>query len=344
MKRTTKTLLYISAALMLASCNSGKQAKTEETTAAASDDVVLISVAKATTAEVAQSEVYSSTVEANAVNNIAPQNSLRIQKINVEIGDFVSKGQILAEMDQVQLEQAKLRLVNDSTELSRTRQLYEEGGVSKSDYEALELAYNVSKSSYSNLLENSILRSPISGVVTERNYDRGDLYSAGKPIYVIQQITPVKVLVAVSESDYTKVKKGDLVTISTEAIPGRTFSGRVNRIYPIVDDSSHTVTIEILVANTDRALRPGMYAKVEISFGINNSVMVPDNSIVKQQGSGQRFVYVLQNDNTVKSVAVTLGKHVGTDYEVLSGVEEGDVVATKGSASLKNGSQVKIAE
>ncbi len=342
MKKSIRTVLFLSSAILAVSC-SGKGAKTAETVAA-EDKAVSIGVATATSQDVIQSEVYSSTVQANAVNNIASSLSLRIKKINVEIGDFVSKGQVLAELDMVNLDQSRLQLVNDSTELSRSRQLYEQGADSQSDYEALELSYNVSKSSYDNLVENTILRSPISGVVTERNYDSGDYYSVSTPIYVVQEITPVKILVDISESDYTKVKKGDTVSITAEALPGKTFSGRINRIYPTMDDSSHTFSVEVLVSNTDRALRPGMYVKVEVTFGVNHSVVVPDNAIVKQQGSGVRVVYILQSDNTVKSSTVTLGRHLGSSYEILSGVEDGDVVATSGSSSLRDGSIVKVVE
>lgn len=345
MKKTIRTVLYLSAALMALSCNTGNNSNTASPAAVpVEDEAVLVSVIEAITQDIDQTEVYSSVVQANAVNNIAPQNPLRIQKINVEIGDYVSKGQVVAEMDRVQLDQTRLKLVNDSTELSRVKQLYEEGAVSKSDFEALELAYNVSRSSYQNLLENTVLRSPIKGVITARNYDRGDLYSMGQPIYVVQEITPVKILVGISESDYTKVKRGDSVNIKVDALPGRTFSGRVNRIYPIMDAVSHTFTVEVQVVNSDRALRPGMYAEVEVSFGVNHSVVVPDVAIVKQQGSGQRFVYVLQADNTVKLSPVVLGRHFDTNYEILSGVAEGDVVVTKGHATLKNGSKVKVAE
>lgn len=341
MKKTVKTLLLFSLALAAAGCNSGKNSEAAVST---EGEAILISTTTATSQDVPQTEVYSSNVEANAINNIAPQSSLRIDKIYVEVSDYVKKGQILAELDQVSTIQAKLTYVNDSIELNRTRQLYEEGGVSKSDYDAVELAFEVAKTSYKNLLQNSVLRSPLTGVVTARNYDAGDMYSMGDPIYVVQEITPVKLLVGVSESDYTKIKKGDSVSITVDAIPGRTFTGKVNRIYPTVDSSSHTFTVEVIVPNSDRALRPGMYAKVEVTFGINHSVVVPDDAIVKQQGSGQRFVYVVQGDNTVKSSLVTLGRHLDDEYEILSGLNEGDVIAVKGSANLKDGSKIKVTE
>ena len=118
---------------------------------------------------VPQTGTYTSTVQANVVNNIAPQSASRIKKVNVEIGDFVSAGQILAEMDVVNLEQVKMQMMNDSTELVRIKGLYEVGAVSKSDLDAMQLSYNVRKTSYENLVENTILRAPISGVVTARD-------------------------------------------------------------------------------------------------------------------------------------------------------------------------------
>ncbi|MBR1433560.1 MAG: efflux RND transporter periplasmic adaptor subunit [Bacteroidales bacterium] len=347
MKTVFRTLLIASAAFALVSCaNKGGD---NSASAPAGAPVVAnatpkVAVGTAIKKVVPQTETYSTTVEAFATNNIAPQTGSRIQKINVEVGDFVSKGQILAEMDRLQLEQSRLALVNDSTELVRYRGLYEEGGVSKSDLEALELNYNVRKSTYQNLLENTILRAPISGVITARNYDKGDMYAMAQPIYVLQQITPVKLLVGISESDYTKVKKGDVVEISADALPGKTFSGRVNRIYPTVNAMTHTVNVEVLVTNSDRQLRPGMYAKAVVNFESNYSVTVPEGAVTKQQGSGQRIVYVMNSDNTVEQRIVTLGRHFGTEYEILSGLNEGETVVTKGQTALKSGDTVEVVE
>ena len=218
---------------------------------------------------------------------------------------------------------------------------YRQGGVSKSDYDAAEMAYNVSKRAYDNLLENTLLRSPLNGVVSARNYDKGDMYS-GQPIYVVEQITPVKLLVGISETDYTKVKKGDKVKITADALPGQEFTGTVNKIYPTIDPKTHTFTTEIIVPNGDKALRPGMFARVSVEFGVNHSVVIPDVAVVKQQGSSVRIVYVVQPDSTVKSTVVTLGRHFGTSYEILNGLNEGDQVAAKGSTSLRDGDKVEV--
>ena len=335
-----RTIIYVAAAVMAVSCGNNNS-KTAEQPQTAEVRLPNVAIMAASYKDVPQSDVYTANVEAYAKNNIAPQSPSRIQKIYVEVGDFVRAGQIVAKMDEVSLNQSKLSMANDSLEYSRIKKLYEQGGVSKSDFDAMELKYNVTRSQYQNLLENTILRSPVSGVITARNYDQGDMYG-GSPIYVVEQITPVKLYVGISEMDYTRVKKNDTVTLTADALPGKTFTGRIARIYPTIDAATHTFTAEVNVANGDRLLRPGMYARVTVNFGSNHSIVVPDDCVVKQQGSGVRSVFVLQADNTVKEVVVTLGRHFGTEYEILSGISEGDNVVVKGQTSLKNGSKVNV--
>jgi len=340
-----RTIIIAIAALVLAGCAQKKNSQEQAAAAAmaAQPQAQAVKVMAAAKQDVRQDGVYSATVQAFAVNNIAPQSGGRIQKINVEVGDFVGKGQVLAEMDRVQLDQAKLRLSNAETELGRLKQLYEQGGLAQSDYEAAELNFQVSKSTYDNLLENTILRSPISGVVSARNYDRGDMYGMAAPIFTVQQITPVKILVGISEGDYTKVKKGDNVTLTVDALPGKTFSGSIKRIYPTIDPMTHTVNIEVNVPNQNRELRPGMYAKVNVTFGHSSSIVVPDAAVVRLQGSGQRNVFVVENGVAVQR-EVTLGRHFDSQYEILSGLEVGEQVVVKGGSALRNGAAVEVIE
>ena len=340
MKRIS-LLLTPAVLLLLVSCGGGKG---PAATVAAPDAPVKVETALAAFRDVPQQEVYSSTVQAYAVNNVVPQSGNRIASIRAEVGDFVRAGQVLAEMDRVNLNQTRLRLVNDSTELSRLRELYRQGGLSKSDFEAAELGYNVSKASYENLLENTVLRSPLNGVVTARNYDKGDMYTMSQPIFTVQQITPVKMLVGISESDYTKVKRGDAVTVTADALPGKVFSGKVVRIYPVMDAATHTFNAEVQVRNEKRELRPGMYVRATVDFGASEGIVVPDMAVLKQQGAGTRTVYVLGEDNTVSLRVVSLGRHFDSKYEITSGLGEGELVVVKGQTSLKDGDKVEVAE
>ena len=331
-----KSILLLAALAAVACGNQGETQKAPEVV------TPNVEVATAESRDVPQENVYASTIQAYAVNNIAPQTAGRIRKINVEVGDYVVKGQILAEMDRLQLEQTELQVQNDDIEYERLKGLYAEGGVSQSDFETAELGYKLRKSNLANLRENTILRSPITGYVSARNFDAGDLFSMSAPLFTVQQVTPVKLLVGISESEYTKIRKGDKVSLTVDAIPGQEFSGKVDRLYPTIDPATHTFKAEVVVPNTDRVLRPGMYARVTVNFGTRRSIIVPDKALVKQEGTCTRFIYVLRADNTVSYLPVTVGRHIGQEYEVLSGLEEGARVVVKGQALLRDGVKVNV--
>lgn len=335
LKITSATILTV-IAVACGNNNNGKNVVLQE------EKTPIVEVTKVGKEMVPQTNVYSSTIQANIVNNIAPQAGARIAKINAEIGDFVAAGQILAEMDNSNLEQARLRLKNSEDELGRVRQLLQQGGISQSDFDALELNYNVAKRSYENLLENTVLRSPISGVVTARNYDKGDMYGMSQPLYTVQQIVPVKLLVGISESDYTKVSKGDKVTVTADALPGNSYVGSIVRIYPVMDAATHTFNVEVQVRNEKRELRPGMFARATIDFGANENIVIPDQAAVKMQGAGTRQVFVLNSDNTVSIKVVTLGRHFDGKFEVLEGLDGDETIIVKGHSSLRAGDKVEV--
>ena len=342
MKTIFKTMFFAGALVLAAGCgNTGKKDASQAPTVV-EEVAPSVAVEQVFEREVPQMATYTSTVQAYVKNNIAPQSVNRIKKINVEVGDFVKKGQVLAEMDLIQLQQAELQMQNKEIEYKRLKALYDAGGLSQSDLDAIELAYKVSKTQYENLLENSVLLSPINGVVTARNYDVGDMYAMSAPVFTVEQIVPVKLLVGISESDYSKVKKGDSVEITTDAVPDKTFYGKINRIYPTVDPATRTFTVEVVVDNNYKTLRPGMFARVTVKFGVNNNVVIPDVAVVKQQGSGERFVYVLNEDGTVSYVKVVLGRRMGAEYEVLEGLKDGDKIVTGGQIRLKDGVKVSV--
>ena len=336
-------IALIPALLVLASCGNGNTSKTAAPGAPGAPAAAPnVEVTEALVQDVPQESTYATSVEAYAVNNIMPQSGGRIRKINVEVGDYVSKGQVLAEMDRLQLEQLELQIQNDEAEYARLKSLYEEGGVSKSDFETAELAYKVRRTNYQNVLENTVLRSPITGFVTARNFDAGDMFSLSAPLFTVQQVVPVKLRVGVSESEYTKVKKGDKVRLTADALPGKTFTGKVERLYPTMDAATHTFKVEVVVPNTDRVLRPGMYARVTVDFGSRQHVVIPDQAVVRMEGTGQRFVYLLQDNGTVSFCPVTLGRHLGSTYEILEGLSGGEQVVVKGQSALKDGVSVNV--
>jgi len=336
MKRIN-TLLIAASALFLIAC--GQQNQNNQQMVVENPKVTVTTV----NAEyVAQLQVYPTTIEADIVNNIAPQSSARINKIYVEVGDKVEAGQTLAKMDAVNLEKARLQLINDSIEFGRIEQLHQIGATSQSDYEAMSLKYDVSQRTYKNLLENTVLTSPISGIVTARNYDEGDMYAMTQPLFVVQKINPVKMLINISESKYSQIKKGMEVDITTDAYGDKHFNGVVDLIYPTINAMTHTFPVEVKFANKDLSLRPGMFARVTVNYGENFRVIVPDRAVMKQVGSGEQYVYVLNADGTVTYTVVELGRRMGNKYEVISGLDDNATVVLTGQTKLKNGIKVDV--
>ena len=298
-------------------------------------------MADVTARPVEQIQEYTATVEAEVKNNIAPSSPVRIDKIFVEVGDHVSKGQKLVQMDAANLKQTKLQLDNQEVEFNRIDELYKVGGASKSEWDAAKMAYDVKKTAYQNLLENTSLLSPISGVVTARNYDSGDMYSGGNPVLTVEKITPVKLLINVSEVYFTKVKKGAPVNVKLDVYGDEAFEGKISLIYPTIDPSTRTFQVEIQLPNQNQKVRPGMFARASLNFGTEENVVVPDLAIVKQAGAGDRYVYVYK-DGKVTYNKVELGRRMGAEYELKSGVPNNSQVVIAGQTRLINGTEVEV--
>ena len=319
MKYTKLTLITLAVAALMTACGQ-KDTSTTTTGQAAQKAAPVVSVITAQAEDVDVTNTFTSNIEPFATNNIVSQTAGRIVSIKAEVGQKVHKGQLLATMDDVNLAKTRMQYVNDSTELARLTELYNIGAVAQADYDMAKLALNITKKTYHNLAENTYLRSPINGVVTARNYDKGDMYSMTQPIFVVEQIQPVKMLVN----------------------PNEVFKGTVNLLYPTVSATTHTFPVEVICQNADQRLRPGMFARVTANFGTNHHIVIPDVAVVKQQGSGEHFVYVLQPDNTVKYTLVELGIRMGNRYEIISGINEGDRIVTEGQVRLKDGVSVTV--
>ncbi|MBR6759846.1 MAG: efflux RND transporter periplasmic adaptor subunit [Alistipes sp.] len=290
--------------------------------------------------DVVMTSTFTGNVEGFAVNNITPQQPRRISRLLVDVGDRVYAGQKVAELDSSALAQAKAQYENNKANFERTDVLYKAGGESKANWESMHTAYEVSRLAYENLLENTTLLSPISGLVTARNYDNGDM-CGGLPIFVVQQINPVKIKINVSESLYSYIKKGMAVEVELDALSENKFQGKVSRITPLIDSSTRTFEVEVTVSNGKELIKPGMYARVAMNYGTRKNIVVPDVAVVKQLGSGDRYIYVYQQDGTVEFQKVELGRRMGGEYEILSGIADGAEVVTSGQVALKDGIAVE---
>ena len=111
------------------------------------------------------------------------------------------------------------------------------------------------------------------------------MYSGGEPVLVVEQITPVKLYINVSEGYFTKVKKGAPVSVKVDVYGDEEFEGKISLVYPTIDPATRTFPVEIQLVNRDQRVRPGMFARATLNFGTQDHVVVPDLAIVKRAGS-----------------------------------------------------------
>lgn len=350
-----KTYRYISSALVLAlamaACGNKDKAESESE----KEDIPVVKTMKVGEQDVDQITVYTASVEPEVINNISSQAPNRIKAIYVDEGIKVAKGQRLVLLDDVSTTQyelavdnAKAALRNAQTNYDRAVELLKIGGGTQQSVDQMEVTLVNAKNAVAqaertlaNARENTVLTSPISGVVTARNYDPGDMTGA-QPILTIAQINPVKVVINVNESQLASINKGMPVDLTFNTYGDEVFKGTVSLVMPTVDAASRTVGVEITLPNSDGRVLPGMFGRATVSHGTESHVVVPDRAVVKQQGSGDHYVFVLKKDGTVSYNKVELGQRVGTSYELLSGVPAGSEVIVEGQNALTDGKKVQV--
>ncbi len=305
------------------------------------DELPRVTVDVAHRMEVAHTKEYTANVEADNINNIAPASPNRIKTITVDVGDRVRRGQTLATLDGANLDQVRINLEQIEREYNRAKRLLEIGSGTQQAVDQLKAQLDAARSQYDNLRENTVLTSPINGVVTARNYDPGDM-TGQLPVLTVGQLAPVvKVLIAISENDMSLIRTGMPVSVTFDAFGDETFEGTVSRIYPTVDTSTRTFEVEIRIPNPSEKIKPGMFARVTIDLGHKSNVVVPDRAVVKQTGSGNKYVYVYHNGR-VSYNRVELGQRLDNSYELISGIEDGDTVVTSGQTRLAHDIPVEI--
>jgi RND family efflux transporter MFP subunit len=341
MKKQFQIASLAFATLLLASC--GGEQKAETAAEVKVDEKPEVKIQKVEMHSVPQTETYTATIESEVKNNIAPNTPYRIERVLADVGDVVRKGQVLVTLDASNMKQLKLQIGHQKLEFSRTDELYKVGGASKAEWDNAKLQLDIMETQLKQMEENIQLVSPIDGVVTVRNYDDGDMYGSAGPVLTVEQLNPVELVVNVSETYYKNMVKGMPVEVTLDAYEGETFSGKVSTVYPTINKTTHTFPVEVTIANPDNKVRPGMFARATVNFGDVQRVVVPDMAVIKQIGSGDRFVYVYK-DGKVSYNKVQIGRHMGEYYEIISGVESGSDVVVAGQTRLVDGKEVVVVE
>ncbi len=307
--------------------------------------------------------------------DVNPKIAGRLIKINVDIGQSVARGTLLAviEDDEItqQIERSKAsiavveasiaqrdaELQNAKVELDRKKKLVEEGILSRTELDGLETRYRVAQSqvelaraqrrqSEAELRELNIRRgqtrvfAPISGIIARRHVDTGAMVSSGTPIVTVVSVSPMVIAATASERDIPRIKRGAAVNVTIDSLPNQTFAGRVMRIVPLLDPSTRNGQVEIEIPNRGHLLKGEMFARIELNLGSEReTTLLPRDALVYR--GDQPGVYTIDKD-AAKFLPVETGLTQEDKVEVVSGLKVGDVVITRGSNLLKDGDRVRV--
>lgn len=313
----------------------------EQTTVQEVEKVEKVQVMKLTATEIEREVVLPSTLEGYDNMKVSTSVSGIIDEILVDVGDKVSKGQLLVKMDPTQYTTTKLQYANLGVEMGRMDALKEAGSISQQIYDQTKTQYNQLKEQLALYETNTFVRADFAGVISARNFEPGEL-CAGQPILQLTQINKLKAYINVQENYFPYLKKGMKLTLTSDIYPGKTFPASVEVVYPTIDPSSHTFSVKVLIPNASEVLRPGMYVTTSIPVGKVKGLLVPYQSVLKLIGSNERYVFV-NNNGVAKRVKVELGKRYDRDIEIISeDLKEGDELIVVGQGRLVDGVKLEI--
>lgn len=338
--------IVIAAAIAVA-CSSPAATEADAGAEAQAQPVKVMELKKTT---IAQSIDFTATALPFEEVNMSPSTPGRIDKIYVEVGDRVRKGDNLFLMDRTQLLQAKIQLANLAKDLSRLDTLLATGSARQQQYDQLKAQYDVTKSNVDFLEENTLLEAPFNGIITGRYFEAGEMYSGaptaasgGKSaIVTLMQINPLKVTVNVSEQYFPLVKRGMPVKVTSDVFTGEVFNGKVSLIYTTINAMTRSFQVEIEVPNQKETLRPGMFVRAAMELGQIDAFVVPASTVMIQEGTNQRYLF-LEKNGVAERVEVMPGKRFDDMVEVISDlISEGDRVIVQGQVKLITGNKVEV--
>jgi RND family efflux transporter MFP subunit len=352
MKHLSTIPVILISGLLLAGCSSKAtntaNAKTEAAPVA-EKAVIPVKVAALTRSKIARTIDYTATVLPFEEVNMAPSTPGRIDKIYVEVGDRIGRNDNLFLMDRTQLYQLKLQLTSLAKDLSRLDTLLKSGSAKQQQYDQLKTQYDVTKTNVDFMEQNTLMKSPFTGVVTGKYFEDGEIYS-GAPttqtgrsaVVTVMQINPLKVNVSISEQYYPLIRRGMKAEITADVYKNEKFTGTIYRISPTINSGTRSFDVELELPNRNELLKPGMFVRVSMDLGEVETFVVPANTVLVQEGTNTRFVYV-EKSKLAQRIEVLIGKRFDDQLEIISdNLKEGDNLVTEGQARLINGDKIEI--
>jgi membrane fusion protein, multidrug efflux system len=333
--------------LILFGCGSAKKerSRTSNKSDAVAGSIVPVEVAVTERRDLSVTKTYSGTLEGEEQANIVAKIPERITGINVRVGQSVRSGQVIVTLDKSgtssQYYQAEAGFRNAEKTLERMKSLYGEGAISLQSLDGAQTAYDVAKANFEAARNAVELTTPISGVVTAINVSTGDLATPGSVLVTIANISRMKVIFDMNEAEVASLSIGQKVQVYSETKSNVKANGRIVQLSKSADVRSRSFEIKAMFPNTsDKWFKPGVFCKVDVQISPPARTLVVPNAAIQSDGVTNRVFVVRSGRSFQKTVQV--GVTDGESTEILSGLVEGDTVATVGVNNVRDSSFVSV--
>lgn len=319
-----------------------------EDTSAVSSDVINIKVTTAAITTLESTSPLTGRLEPVEEVTLVPKAMGEVTNVYVELGQKVTKGTVLFELDKTQIatsyNQAKASYNDAQVNLNRMQTLYQEGAVSLQQYEQAKTAFTIAKESYtaaSDGMSNYIVTSPIDGYITSINVDAGAIASQSVAAATIANIDKLEIDTSISETIINKIKVGDKVEVLVSSVSETPLSGTITALSPAPAAGSLTYPMKVTLDNASASVKPGMFAEVIItSDKTANVIALPSSAVLIK--SGKTVVTIIEDGNKVIFREVVVGVDNGELAEIKNGVKTGDTVVIEGQYYLEETSEFNI--
>jgi membrane fusion protein (multidrug efflux system) len=342
--RTPVSATLLFSCLVLMSCGSDGDSATADKPAL---EAIPVEAATVSLGDVAAYYSTTATLEAENEAQVVAKISGIIKQILVEEGDRVRAGQALAVLDEdqyrLEVARAEANLARLQNDYNRNKEMFERNLISAEAFERVKFDMESQKATLELAklnVTNSTIRASIDGVISERLIKEGNMVTMNQALFRITDMDPLHAIIYVPEHEMSKIRVGQTTLLDIDALPEVEFQGRVERISPIVDRTTGTFKVTVVVNDRSNRLKPGMFSRVRIVFDVRSQTMVvPKGALISEDG--RTSVFVVQ-DSIVLKRAVEVGYTNGTKVEILKGLDVGTSVITVGQNSLRDSSKVFV--
>ena len=338
--KAIRLLTAVAALLALNGCGEKKQAAEEQ--------VVRVKVQEVHAEAVHGEQGFSGTIEESSGVALSFIVNGTIQRIFVDAGQTVSKGQTIAELDPTSLQNAyaiaKTTLEQAEDTYKRMKALYESESLPEMQWVMAENQLKSAKAHEAiarKALSDTRLCAPFSGFISAKMAEVGQAAAPGMPVVTLVSISTVKVKIAVPEDDVQRIQKGSVMRVVVPALGGREFTGRVSERGVSADPRSRTYEVKATFDNAEGVLLPGMICQAFTNYMIGATGIFVPAKLMQLDSDNRRFVWVVQGDKAVKRT-VTIQRAMAQGVLIGEGLAEGDLLIVAGQQKVSNGMKVEI--